>query len=720
MSEEFALVKDLAIIMAVAGAAVIIFRRFRLPTVLGYILAGVAVGPFTFPHPPVENVAIIRLLADLGLVLLLFAVGLEFGWRNIRRVGLGVLLIGTVEMLIMISLGYQLGRLLGWTGLESIFLGSAMAISSSAILIKVLSDTGQLGSRVGRLIIGILVIEDFVAVVLLTLLSGVAATESTSAADIGWLVAKLAIFGAASLTIGTIVVPRLMGFVARLRSSEAMVITSLALCFCLALVGETLGVSAAAGAFLIGAVIGDTKDAEQVSGSLSPIRDMFGAIFFVSIGMLIEVRALPDNIVPALIIMAVFMVGKVVADTLGSFASGQSLPTSFRVGMGMSQSGEFSLAMIKSGVENGAIGTFVYQAFTAALAINTLVYPFVFRSADRAAALVDRYAPPTAKRYALDKAAAFQRFRTRLQVDPDFAAEIRRSARALLVNLSVIVIIIGVGTLGVEFAPQIASALGVPAAVAGSVVGVAVLALCFPPLVAGWRALQEISYRVTSRLARIPTTDLTAPRPLRRLIAESVTVVVLLFIGLWSIPLLGRLLALGSLAAPVPLLVIAAIVALGFRSLRRIHAELVRAFSGTFLQPEGGETEAVPGPAADAGPGVSRAEAEMRALAAASADRAPYASRMATEGMVWDVVDSTQERGYHIVTLEFRAEGVVGGDAGQEEFYIDLSGDVRLRQVVNWPRTRPRRIPMPALYGVALAVLGGLTALSLVLVSRGP
>ncbi|MDD9995058.1 MAG: cation:proton antiporter, partial [Dehalococcoidia bacterium] len=124
MSEEFALVKDLAIIMAVAGAAVIVFRRFRLPTVLGYILAGVAVGPFTFPLPPVENVAIIRLLADLGLVLLLFAVGLEFGWRNIRRVGLGVLIIGSVEMLVMISLGYQLGRMLGWTGLESIFLGS--------------------------------------------------------------------------------------------------------------------------------------------------------------------------------------------------------------------------------------------------------------------------------------------------------------------------------------------------------------------------------------------------------------------------------------------------------------------------------------------------------------------------------------------------------------------------------------------------------------------
>ena len=720
MSEEFALVKDLAIIMAVAGAAVIVFRRFKLPTVLGYILAGVAVGPFTFPLPPVENVAIIRLLADLGLVLLLFAVGLEFGWRNIRRVGLGVLIIGTVEMLVMISLGYQLGRMLGWTGLESIFLGSAMAISSSAILIKVLSDAGKLGTRVGRLIIGILVVEDFVAVVLLTLLSGVAATESTSAADIGWLVAKLAIFGAASLTIGAIAVPRLMRFVARLRSSEAMVITSLALCFSLALVGETLGMSAAAGAFLIGAVIGDTKDAEQVSGSLSPIRDMFGAIFFVSIGMLIEVRALPDNIVPALIIMAVFMVGKIVADTLGSFASGQSLPTSFRVGMGMSQTGEFSLAMIKSGVEQGAIGTFVYQAFTAALAINTLVYPFVFRAADRVAALVDRRTPAFVRRYVPEKDAVFQRFRVRMRLDPNFAAEVRRSSKALLVNLGIIIIIIGTGTLGVEFAPRIASALGVPTPVAGSVIGAAVLALCFPPLVSIWRTLREVTDLVASRLARVPGTDLTAPRPLRRLASESITLVLLLIIGLWSIPLLGRLLALGSLASPLPLLAIFAIVAFGFRSLRRIHSELVLAFSSTFLKTGGARQDAGTHPSVEAASSIAAADAETLALTAAGEDRSPYEPRLSTDDMAWKVIDSRQEGDHFVVDLEFRTAGAAEGEGGEERYYIDKEGDIMLREVVSWPPDRHRRIPMAAVYGLALAVVGGLTALSLVLVSRGP
>ena len=678
MSEELALAKDIAIIMAVAGAAVIIFRRLGQPTVLGYILAGVLVGPFTLPQPPVENVTLIRHLADLGLVLLLFGVGLEFGWRNVRRVGLGVLLIGAVEMLIMISLGYELGRLLGWTGLESIFLGSAMAISSSAILIKVLSDSDRLDSKVGRLIIGILVVEDFVAVALLAILSGVATTESASPADVGWLVAKLAVFAAASLTIGAMAVPRLMDFVAKLRSPEAMVLTALALCFCMALVGDTLGVSGAAGAFLIGAVIGDTKSARQVSVSLSPIRDMFGAIFFVSIGMLIEVRELHGSIVPALIIMSVVIVGKVVGGTLGSFASGQPLPTSFRVGMGMSQSGEFSLAMIRAGVDNGAIGTFVYQAFTAALAINALVYPFIFRSADRAAALIDRLSPSPVKRYLLNKAEAIQRFRTRLSVDPDFAAEVRRSAKSVLVNLSIVVIIVGIGTVGVEFAPRTASALGVPTAVAGSVMGVAVIILCIPPILAAWRSLQEISEIVTLRLARIPATTLTAPRPLRRLISESITIVVLLFLGLWSVPLLGRLLSLGSLAAPVPLIIIAALAAMSFRSMRRIHGELERAFTDTFLDEE----------AEGDGPALTSSEAAMLALGAASADRSPYAHRIETDAMVWEVVDSSQEHGRHVVTLAFRAEAE--GPPGEERFYISPNGDLRGRQIVSWPRPDPK------------------------------
>ena len=244
--------------MAVAGGAVVVFKRLRQPSILGYLLAGILVGPFTFPNAPVTNIEIVRLLADLGLVLLLFAVGMEFGWRRIRQVGLGVLLIGSIEMLVMVSIGYQLGRLLGWTPVEAIYLGSAMAISSSAILIKVLRDSGKLTTRVGKLVVGLLVVEDFVAVILLTLLSGLATSGATSFGDVGPLVLKLVLFTVASVALGAVFVPRLLSYINKFESPETLVLAALALCFALALIGEELGLSAAAGAFLIGAVIGDT------------------------------------------------------------------------------------------------------------------------------------------------------------------------------------------------------------------------------------------------------------------------------------------------------------------------------------------------------------------------------------------------------------------------------------------------------------------------------
>jgi CPA2 family monovalent cation:H+ antiporter-2 len=214
--------------MAVAGGALVLFRYFKLPPVLGYLLAGIIIGPFTLPNPPVQNVDTIRLLADLGLVLLLFGIGLEFGWQRIRQVGTRVILIALVEMTIMFVLGYEIAALLGWTGAERVFLGAALSISSSAILVKMLRDTGTLFATRGRLIVGILVVEDFSAVILLTVLSGVSTANATTPADIGILVAKLAIFGMAALVFGALLAPWLIRFVNRFRSDETLLIASLA------------------------------------------------------------------------------------------------------------------------------------------------------------------------------------------------------------------------------------------------------------------------------------------------------------------------------------------------------------------------------------------------------------------------------------------------------------------------------------------------------------
>ena len=231
MIEEFALIKDFAIIMAVAGGALLLFRRLGLPLILGYLFAGVIVGPFTLPNPPIEDVETVRLLADLGLILLLFAVGLELGWERIRQVGVRVVLIGAIEITFMIALGYEVGLLLGWSGKEAIFLGAALSISSSAILLKMLRDTGNLMGIRGSLIVGILVVEDFAAVILLSVLSGVATTATFEAGDVGWLIGKLAIFTAATLVFGAILVPRLVELSARYRSRETLLIVGLAALF---------------------------------------------------------------------------------------------------------------------------------------------------------------------------------------------------------------------------------------------------------------------------------------------------------------------------------------------------------------------------------------------------------------------------------------------------------------------------------------------------------
>ena len=230
-----------------------------MPPVLGYLLAGVIVGPFTFAginfgpftdlRGPVQNLGTIRLLADLGLVFLLFGIGLEIGWQRIRQIGLRVIIIGFVEMTTMFVLGYEIAYLLGWTPLEQVFLGAALSISSSAILIKMLRDTGTLFDPQGRIIVGVLLVEDFVAVIMLTVLSGIATTGGANIGDIGALAAKLAIFGTAALAFGALLAPRLIRYIARFESEEVTLITSLALCFSLALAGYELGLSAAAGGF---------------------------------------------------------------------------------------------------------------------------------------------------------------------------------------------------------------------------------------------------------------------------------------------------------------------------------------------------------------------------------------------------------------------------------------------------------------------------------------
>ena len=493
--ESIGLIRDFAITMAVAGIALVVFRAIHMPPVLGYLLAGVIVGPITLSgldfgplagvQGPVQNLQTIRVLAELGLVLLLFGIGLEIGWHRIRQVGLKVVVIGLVEMATMFALGYELGDWLGWTQTERIFLGAALSISSSAILIKMLRDTGSLFQLRGQLIVGILLVEDFVAVILLTVLAGVASADATSLGDIGVLAVRLTIFAVAVLTIGALLAPRILNYIFRFESEEMVLIATLTMCFGMALAAHQLGLSAAAGAFLIGMILGDTEHSEQISRLMNPLRDMFAALFFVSLGMLMDIFTIGDYLVPALIISAVFIVGKVLADTLGTLLAGEDGRTALQVGTGMPQLGEFSLAMAKTGVDHGSVSSYFSPALTVATAITALIYPFIFRSPVAVANFIARTSPGWLTQFSGVLFVWLTSSRRSSVLGARLAGEVTHSVQRIMLNIGIIVVFIGLGAIGLDFAQHASQWMGIGEGMVTLLLGGALIAGCIRPR---WRS----------------------------------------------------------------------------------------------------------------------------------------------------------------------------------------------------------------------------------------
>ena len=593
--ESIGLIRDFAITMAVAGTALVLFRAINMPPVLGYLLAGVIVGPFTFAAinvgpfqefgGPVQNLQTIRVLADLGLVLLLFGIGLEIGWHRIRQVGLKVVVIGLVEMTAMFALGFELAHWLGWSPVERIFLGAALSISSSAILIKMLRDTGSLFETRGQLIVGILLVEDFVAVILLTILAGVATTGGASLADIGLLAMRLTIFAVAVLTIGALLAPRLMSYIVRFQSEELVLIACLTLCFGLALAAHQLGLSAAAGAFLVGMILGDTEHHEQISRLMNPLRDMFAALFFVSLGMLMDIFTIGDYLVPALVIALVFIVGKVLSDTLGSLLAGQDGRTALQVGTGMPQLGEFSLAMAKTGVEHGSVASYFSPALTVATAFTALLYPFIFRSGHLIANFIQRAAPRWLQDFGTVVLLWLTASRRSSVLGSRLAGEVRHLVQGIMLNLGIIVMVVGLGVVGLEFGQQLSTWAGLTVAVLDLTIGAVVLALCIPSVVVIWRHLNELTEALLGFLLppwrRAP--ENVTRQNLKKVMRNSLVIILLLLPMIWFIPFGIHVFLLGGVFAPLVAIVLTVMVAVVAFAAFQIHGTFEDAFRRTFL-----------------------------------------------------------------------------------------------------------------------------------------
>lgn len=378
---EIGFIRDLAMVMLVAGATTIIFQRLKQPVLLGYILAGVLIGPHT-PGVLVADPQAIDDISNLGVVLLMFTLGLEFSVRKLREVGIGVLLVAVAEVGLMMWIGVGLGSLFGWTGMDSLFLGAIIALSSTMVATRTLSETGQRRKPFAKLVVGLLVAEDMLTIVMLTMLTAVAIGGSVKAETAFILIGHLGLFVVVGMILGLLLLPRLVDYVASFGRDETLLVSVLGICFGASLMAVWMGFSVALGAFLAGAIVAESRSTERVTRLIEPLRDMFAALFFVAIGLKIDPVMLVQYALPALLIAIVVIVGKTLACSLGIFIVGHDARTSLRSGLGMAQIGEFSFVIATLGLSLHVISDFIYPIAVAVSVLCMAASPYLARSAD--------------------------------------------------------------------------------------------------------------------------------------------------------------------------------------------------------------------------------------------------------------------------------------------------------------------------------------------------
>lgn len=374
------LIIDLAIILSVAGIMTIIFQKIHQPVVLGYILAGLIVGPHTPPVKLIVDTPSIKTLAELGVIFLMFTLGLEFSFRKLLSVGITAGLAAGLEVAFFLGVGYGIGQVLGWSPMDSIFLGALLSISSTTIIIKALDELKLKSHRFAHLIFGILIVEDLFAILLLVGLTTIATSHSTlSAFSLLTAILNLAMVVGSWFITGYFLVPRLMSYLSRRASNELVTIIAIALCLSLVVAASHFGYSPALGAFIMGSIIAETKIVHRIEGLMAPLKDVFGAIFFVSIGMLIDPMVIWSFKGTILILSAVTILGKIFITSVGSMLSGQTIKNSLQVGMGLAQIGEFSFIIASLGVALKVTSSNLYPIAVAVSLITTFTTPYLIK-----------------------------------------------------------------------------------------------------------------------------------------------------------------------------------------------------------------------------------------------------------------------------------------------------------------------------------------------------
>ena len=399
MSQIPTLISDLAVILISAGLVTLLFKKLKQPVVLGYIVAGILAGPSIEEIPTVTDVESIRIWADIGVIFLLFALGLEFSFKKLVKVG-GTAVIGAITVVIgMMTLGYATGLLLGWGQMNSLFLGGMLSMSSTTIIFKAFDDMGLQNQRFAGVVFGILVVEDLFAVLLMVLLSTVAVSKHVEGIELLDSVVKLGVFLLFCFVVGIYLLPSFLKKAKSFLNDETLLVVSIGLCLGMVIIATKAGFSSALGAFVMGSILAETVEAERIERLVKPVKDLFGAIFFVSVGMLIDPQMLWEYKWPILLITLVVMVGQILFASFGVLLSGQPLKIAIQSGFSLAQIGEFAFIIAGLGLSLKVTDHFLYPIVVAVSVLTTFFTPYMIRLAEPACRLADRALPERWKRF---------------------------------------------------------------------------------------------------------------------------------------------------------------------------------------------------------------------------------------------------------------------------------------------------------------------------------
>jgi monovalent cation:H+ antiporter-2, CPA2 family len=535
MHDTHAFLQTLTVVLCAAAVTTVVFQRLRQPVVLGYLLAGLVVGPHV-PIPLQADPNVVQTLAELGVILLMFSLGIEFSLEKLLRVGPTVAFVAVIQCSLLMWLGYVAGQAFGWTWLQSLYAGAAISISSTTIIVKAFEEQ-RIKGEFTHLVFGILIVEDLIAILLITILTALSAGREVGAEDLAITVGQLSGFLLLMIVAGLLTVPRLMRSVVKLRRTETTVVASIGIAFGFAYLAAYVGYSVALGAFIAGSLVAESGVSKTVEHLVQPVRDIFAAIFFVSVGMMIDPLAIAEHWAMVLAFTAIVIAGNLFAVTLGSFLTGQSVQTSVKTGMSLAQIGEFSFIIAGVGIASASEAArptyqLLYSIAVAVSGITTLLTPWLIRAAEPTAAYVDRKLPRSLQTFV----ALYGTWLEKLKASPgeQQTSRVRQLVRWLVVDAFVVAAIIIGASLELDTISDWAEQqLQVPQNWSNAFVVAATVFVSAPFWFGLVRVSRELGFELARRVfpdAKLNTTDLAAAP--RRLMVVTLQLAIVLLVGI--------------------------------------------------------------------------------------------------------------------------------------------------------------------------------------------